>query len=211
MFVNFYFRPMYGYHTKRHQFLKIFLYNPLLIRKVSALLLNDSTIGRIYQPHESHLNFTLQFMIDYNLHGMNNIILSELKYRFHEDISMDIVDPDLFLPATIEKTTVCKLEGDAYAEHIVNRREIASGDIAVNPGLTAIWADEMQRRRNKGETSQIGSFLELKRNNLPPTKSHLLFKQMLMEKVTVWTSSNNVENLSETGKTNLISGWLFNY
>lgn len=72
---------MYGYHTRPHQFFKICLYNPILIKKLSNLLQNESTLGQLYQPHETHLNFTLQFMIDYNLHGMSFMNLSEIKFR----------------------------------------------------------------------------------------------------------------------------------
>lgn len=53
----------------------------MLIKKVNNLLMNESTLGQLFQPHETHLNFTLQFMIDYNLHGMSFINLSEIKFR----------------------------------------------------------------------------------------------------------------------------------
>lgn len=72
---------MYGYHSKPHQFFKILLYNPILIKKVSNLLMNESMLGQVYQPHETHLNFTLQFMIDYNIHGMSFVNFSEVKFR----------------------------------------------------------------------------------------------------------------------------------
>lgn len=100
---------MYGYHNKKHQFFKIYLYNPILIRKVTALLMNETTLGTLYQPHEAHLNFTLQFMIDYNLHGMSNMILSKMKYR--QDSKETNIDPELLLPPSVSKMTICYLEG----------------------------------------------------------------------------------------------------
>ncbi|KAJ8952657.1 hypothetical protein NQ318_020972, partial [Aromia moschata] len=141
--------PMYGYHNKKHQFLKVYLYNPLLIRKVGNLLMNETTLGKIYQPHEIHLSFPLQFMIDYNLHGMSNMILSDMKFRMDPTCVNPEISPERYLPLTISKVTVCELEGDAFADDIVNRQEIASGNIGVNPGIFALWADEKQRRRNK--------------------------------------------------------------
>lgn len=64
-------RPFYGYHQTEHKFLKIYLYNPAFIRRVANLLQNGAILGKIYQPHESHVPYILQFMIDYNLYGMS--------------------------------------------------------------------------------------------------------------------------------------------
>ncbi|XP_050510996.1 DNA polymerase zeta catalytic subunit isoform X2 [Diabrotica virgifera virgifera] len=186
--------PMYGYHSKEHQFFKIYLYNPLLVRKVTSLVMNPSTLGNIYQAHEAHLNFTLQFMMDYNLHGMSNMNLSKLKYRRGLDTDSDqvVVSEELYLPESVKRITVCELEGDCFAEDILNRLEIASGKIAANPGIAAIWEDEKQRRRNNGMNSQIDHLLELQHVNLPPTKSHLIYKQALGDRLAVFSSEKNV-------------------
>ncbi|CAH1283426.1 unnamed protein product [Diabrotica balteata] len=186
--------PMYGYHSKEHQFFKIYLYNPLLVRKVTSLVMNQSTLGNIYQAHEAHLNFTLQFMMDYNLHGMSNMNLSKLKYRRGLDANSDqvVISPELYLSESVKRITVCELEGDCFAEDILNRLEIASGKIAANPGISAIWEDEKQRRRNNGMSSQIDHLLELQHVNLPPTKSHLIYKQALGDRLAVFSSEKNV-------------------
>lgn len=63
--------PFYGYHHKEHQFLKIYLYNPLFVRRAANLFQNGAILGKVYQPHESHVPFSLQFLIDYNLYGMS--------------------------------------------------------------------------------------------------------------------------------------------
>ncbi|CAH1173828.1 unnamed protein product [Phaedon cochleariae] len=184
--------PMYGYHNRNHQFFKVYLYNPLLLRKVTSLLRNESTLGKLYQPHEAHLSFVLQFMIDYNLHGMSNMVLSKIRFREDPNRPNQNIDPDMFLPGTVNKMTVCELEGDCLAEDILNREEIASGNIAANPGIAALWADEQQRRRNKGEDSQIEHFLELERVDVEPTKSHFIYKQALRERLAVFSTEMNV-------------------
>ncbi len=38
-------------------------------------------MNEVLQPHESHVPFVLQFMIDHNLFGMNHIHLSDVKFR----------------------------------------------------------------------------------------------------------------------------------
>ncbi|KRT84134.1 hypothetical protein AMK59_2785, partial [Oryctes borbonicus] len=79
--------PIYGYHTRSHQFLKLYFYNPLIVKKACTLLQNGSILGKVYQPHEAHIPYILQFMIDYNLHGMrllqNGSILGKV-YQPHE-------------------------------------------------------------------------------------------------------------------------------
>ena len=73
--------PYYGYHPRSHQFLKIYLYNPMMVKKAADLLQNGGVMGKKFQPHESHVPYTLQFMMDYNLQGMNFVHLSNAKFR----------------------------------------------------------------------------------------------------------------------------------
>jgi DNA polymerase zeta len=42
---------------------------------------SGAILNRIYQPHEAHVPYILQFMIDYNLYGMNLINLENVKFR----------------------------------------------------------------------------------------------------------------------------------
>ncbi|XP_066919058.1 uncharacterized protein [Clytia hemisphaerica] len=73
--------PFYGYHHKTKIFLRVYLFNPGLITKVSELLVNASVLNQFFQPFETHIPFLLQFFIDYNLQGMNLINLSNAMFR----------------------------------------------------------------------------------------------------------------------------------
>jgi DNA polymerase zeta len=73
--------PMYGYHEVKDLFLKIYIYNPAMTKKLSELLVAGVVMGTVLQPHEAHIPFVLQMMIDYNLYGMNFIHLSSIKFR----------------------------------------------------------------------------------------------------------------------------------
>ncbi|XP_063402916.1 DNA polymerase zeta catalytic subunit-like [Mytilus trossulus] len=73
--------PMYGYHEKEEQFLKIFLYNPRMVKKAADLLLGGAVMNKAFQPHEAHIPYILQMFIDYNLYGMNMINVCAVKFR----------------------------------------------------------------------------------------------------------------------------------
>ncbi|KAG2468740.1 REV3L polymerase, partial [Polypterus senegalus] len=73
--------PFYGYHAKEKQFMKIYLYNPLMTKRVCELLQGGAVMNKIYQPHEAHIPYLLQLFIDYNLYGMNLINLGAVKFR----------------------------------------------------------------------------------------------------------------------------------
>lgn len=97
----------------------------MLIKRVNNLLFNESVLGKIYQPHEIHLSFTLQFMIDYNLHGMSNLVLSQVKFRKN----IGIGESEEFNDENLIKVSSCELECDTLGEHILNRKEIESGKV----------------------------------------------------------------------------------
>nr|XP_011466294.1 PREDICTED: DNA polymerase zeta catalytic subunit isoform X2 [Fragaria vesca subsp. vesca] len=83
-------RKLYGYHSSEEVFVKIYLYYPHDVTRAANLLLGGAVLGKCLQPHQSHIPFILQFMIDYNLYGMGHLHLSKLKFRHPM--------PDVFTP-----------------------------------------------------------------------------------------------------------------
>lgn len=73
--------PFYGYHPKCHSFFKIYMYNPLMVQRASDMLLNGVVMDMKLQPHESHVPYSLQFMMDYEVQGMNLVRLASAKFR----------------------------------------------------------------------------------------------------------------------------------
>lgn len=119
------------------------------------------------QPHESHIPFTQQFMIDFNLFGMSMVNFSKVLYRQNPEkpgkpcrlfftghlviVNLELlagVDASIILPLGVKKTSHCALEVDVLAEDILNRLEQRGA--AGNPGLAGIWAEERARRLLKG-------------------------------------------------------------
>ncbi|XP_051951209.1 DNA polymerase zeta catalytic subunit [Xyrauchen texanus] len=73
--------PFYGFHMKEKAFMKIYLYNPQMVKRVCELLQGGAVMNKSFQPHEAHIPFLLQLFIDYNLYGMNMINLAAVKFR----------------------------------------------------------------------------------------------------------------------------------
>lgn len=150
--------------------MKIFLYNPAMVRRTANLLQNGAILNRVYQPHESHLPYILQFMIDYNLYGMSFLYVPSavIRYRRLPSASDDIcvsdspLQPDTggrqWLDKKIERMTTSANEIDVEATFILNRFQIALHENAehANPGIAFIWSDERGRRsKMNGEVSTV--------------------------------------------------------
>ncbi|KAI7872574.1 hypothetical protein BDF14DRAFT_1716926 [Spinellus fusiger] len=65
--------PFYGYHVGYQTYLKIYLLNPTDKPRMLELLQSGAIMNTEYQPHEAHVPYELQFLMDYNLFGMNFI------------------------------------------------------------------------------------------------------------------------------------------
>lgn len=161
-------RPFYGYHQKEHKYMKIFLYNPGFVRRVANLLQNGAILGRIFQPHESHVPFILQFMIDFNLYGMSFLHVPSKLVKYRQSINIDHgdydvlacddKDPSQVLPPSIERMSTCKQEMDVNGVYILNRFQVAiKGDDKehANPGIAFIWSDERGRRTKFGDDVRL--------------------------------------------------------
>lgn len=74
-------KKFYGYHSSEELFVKINLYYPHDVSRAADLLLEGAVFDKSLQPHESHIPFILQFLVDYNLYGMGHVHLSKMKFR----------------------------------------------------------------------------------------------------------------------------------
>ncbi|KAG7257685.1 hypothetical protein CRUP_038023 [Coryphaenoides rupestris] len=158
--------PFYGYHANEKQFMKVFLYNPQMVKRWGCvrLLSGGAVMNRVYQPHEGHIPFLLQVFIDYNLYGMNLLHIAALKFRTRLRGQGSLVLDG------VQRQSTCELEADAVATDILNRLEIES-QMGRNPGLQAIWEDEKQRRRANNQSSQIQTPRSQDRPGVATTRS----------------------------------------
>uniref|UniRef100_A0AAQ5X8K3 DNA polymerase zeta catalytic subunit n=1 Tax=Amphiprion ocellaris TaxID=80972 RepID=A0AAQ5X8K3_AMPOC len=191
--------PFYGYHAKEKHFMKIYLYNPQMVKRVCELLQSGAVMNKIYQPHEGHIPYLLQLFIDYNLYGMNLVNLSAVKFRRSHSkgnpCTSKLNDSTLggtfvrwqenAIPCSlildeVEKQSTCELEVDAVAVDVLNRLDIEN-QIGRNPGLQAIWEDEKHRRREKNQNSQIETPESQDRGFVTSTESEKIFLKRFKE------------------------------
>ncbi|KAJ0178950.1 hypothetical protein K1T71_005725 [Dendrolimus kikuchii] len=173
--------PFYGFHDKDHLYLKVFLYSPGLIKQAVELCSNGAILGQTFQPHESHLNFTLQFFIDFNLFGMSNIDLQSVKFRrtkFSQDSDESFkLSDDL----TLKPESSCYYEADCVASNIINRQKIGKGDGIENPGLEEVWNQEIERRKQLNMS--MSKTLSQGRMMFEETESHYKHEQICLIKL----------------------------
>lgn len=156
---------------------------------------NGAILNQTLQPYEAHIPYILQFMIDYNLYGMNLINLNNIKYRCSlqecttEDSqnksSMDLINPQMYLPTSVMRQSMCELEVDAHASDILNKQNV-NEKLELNPGLAAIWDEEKARRAAVGLENANSQLLYPKTPSkiiLSPTDNDIYQKNQLLKRL----------------------------
>lgn len=73
--------PFYGYHNEYEVFLKIYITDPKNLSALISDLETGNIMGELFQIYEGHITYMLQFLIDYNIYGMDMIDLSFVRFR----------------------------------------------------------------------------------------------------------------------------------
>uniref|UniRef100_A0A336M6X9 DNA polymerase zeta catalytic subunit n=1 Tax=Culicoides sonorensis TaxID=179676 RepID=A0A336M6X9_CULSO len=168
--------PFYGFHEKEVHFLKIYLYHPGLIKRVANLLLNGAIMNKSFQPHESHIPYILQFMIDHNLYGMSQVFVPQ-ELIIHRNENSSETD-------ALQKLTLSSIEFDMMAVHILNRALLyqKNDSNCVNPGIASLWEDE-KIRRGCNTTSELEPPLSQIRDYVKLSRSDEYFREILKSKL----------------------------
>ncbi|KAJ1898132.1 DNA polymerase zeta, partial [Kickxella alabastrina] len=139
--------PFYGYHTGYRPFFKIQLTNPSMMARASSLLSSGAVMGQKMNVLGSHLSYVLQFLVDFNLYGMDWIHLNKILFRSplpqpaggSSQMSGTIDDSNveniyrwvpqgmpsyLIRPTPPDRISHCALEADATAADIANRHQV---------------------------------------------------------------------------------------
>ncbi|KAH6620074.1 DNA polymeras-like protein zeta catalytic subunit [Boeremia exigua] len=178
--------PFFGYHVGYKVFLKIYMLNPMHMTRFADLLHQGAILSRVFQPYESHLQYLLQWMCDYNLFGCDYINCAKVQFRGPVPDSDEIdVETHKWHDASIPEEFIaeddqyprqshCTLEVDICVQDILNRHELKyrpihqdflerSGQMPQNPddkyvpSMAGLWRDETRRRKRQMGLSDTAS------------------------------------------------------
>lgn len=176
--------PFYGYYVGYRFYLKIYMFNPMVMTRLAELLQQGVIMKQKFQPHEAHLQYLLQFMTDYNLYGCGYIETqkvcfrapvpqyeheTELPHIWHsQSISEAFITDDTDLP----RASHCSIEVDLCVQDIINRHEIQERklhhdfiekkdplppDLKLVHSMAGLWKDETKRRKRRMTARTPGS------------------------------------------------------
>lgn len=173
--------PFYGYNVGYKFFLKIYMLNPLHMTRLADLLRQGTIMKKVIQPYESHMQYLLQWMCDFNLYGCAYIDCSQVKFRSPVPDYLDMnstihqwhnraISPSLISDnEQITRQSHCSIEVDVCVQHILNRLDIKSRPIhhdfierkgpfttdeKLVQSMAGLWRDETKRRKARmGETN----------------------------------------------------------
>jgi DNA polymerase zeta len=168
--------PFFGYSVGYKVFLKVYMLNPMHMTRFADLLHQGAIMGRVFQPYESHLQYLLQWMCDYNLYGCDYIDCAKVQFRgpIPDSDEIDITThkwhdasiPEEFIAKADQypRQSHCTLEVDICVQDILNRHELQyrpihqdflerSSQMSRNPddkyvpSMAGLWRDETRRRK----------------------------------------------------------------
>ena len=173
--------PFYGFHVGYRHFLKIYLFNPVVVSRLADLLQQGVIMKQRFQPYETHLQYLLQFMCDYNLYGCDYLEAGRVRFRapvpaaevaglhtWHEE---SVPDGSVTDCIDLPRVSHCALEVDVCVQDILNRRAVRerrlhhdfverarpmSQEVKLVHSMAGLWRDEKRRRRRKMGVASLG-------------------------------------------------------
>ncbi|KAJ4018030.1 DNA polymerase zeta [Fusarium irregulare] len=176
--------PFYGFHVGYKFFLKIYMFNPIVMTRLADLLQQGVIMKQKFQPYEAHLQFLLQFMTDFNLYGCDYLESASTGFRspvpeydqrpdsshlWHsQSIPQECITDEITLP----RSSHCSIEVDICVQDIVNRHKVKErplhhdftertnplpSDMKLVYSMAGLWKDETKRRKRKMPNPTEGS------------------------------------------------------
>lgn len=168
--------PFYGFHVGYRFYLKIYMLNPLVMTRLADMLHQGLIMNRKFQPYESHLQYLLQFMTDYNLYGCGYIEARNVAFRApvprwdadevlpHNWHSQSIASARITEDVNLPRVSHCSVEVDICVQDILNRSEVherplhhdfterlqpQASDVKLVHSMAGLWKDEAKRRKRR--------------------------------------------------------------
>ena len=150
--------------------------NPTHMTRLADLLRQGAIMKKVIQPYESHLQYILQWMCDYNLYGCAYIHCAHVQFRspvpkysemnstIHKWHDHTIESSQISDGALLPRQSHCSLEVDIYVADILNRHDVnarpihhdyieqeqtIATDEKLVQSMAGLWRDETRRRKIK--------------------------------------------------------------
>ncbi|OLN86021.1 DNA polymerase zeta catalytic subunit [Colletotrichum chlorophyti] len=176
--------PFYGFHVGYRFFLKIYMFNPIVMTRLVDLLQQGVILKKKFQPYEAHLQYLLQFMTDYNLYGCGYLDASDVYFRgpvpsYEKEGNSQHLWHDRSIPKervldglSLPRVSHCSIEVDICVQNILNRRMVKErqlhhdfverakplpADMKLVYSMAGLWKDETRRRKMKMPNADPGS------------------------------------------------------
>lgn len=177
--------PFYGFHVGYRFFLKIYMFNPIVMTRLADLLQQGVIMKRKFQPYEAHLQYLLQFMCDYNLYGCDYLESAKVSFRspvpqYSEDDesslhlwhSQSVSPGNITEDYTLPRVSHCSIEVDICVQDIVNRKMVKErrlhhgfiekdhpvpASMKLVHSMAGLWRDETKRRKRRMQITNPGS------------------------------------------------------
>ncbi|KAK1983378.1 DNA polymerase family B [Colletotrichum cereale] len=176
--------PFYGFHVGYRFFLKIYMFNPIVMTRLADLLQQGVILKKKFQPYEAHLQYLLQFMTDYNLYGCGYLDVSDVYFRapvppFEKEGNSQHLWHDRTIPQarvlddpSLSRVSHCSVEVDICVQNIMNRHMVKErrlhhdfvervkplpADVKLVYSMAGLWKDETRRRKLKMPNADPGS------------------------------------------------------
>lgn len=176
--------PYFGYHVGYKYFLKVYMLNPSHMTRLADLLHQGAIMRKVFQPYESHLQYLLQFMCDFNLYGCSYIDTNkphfrspipeylELNSAVHQWHDRSIPDSQVLDQEQFPRQSHCSIEVDICVHDILNRNEVKErplhhdfierfndlgADEKLVNSMAGLWKDETRRRKMRMGITDPGS------------------------------------------------------
>ncbi|CAI6095176.1 unnamed protein product [Clonostachys chloroleuca] len=168
--------PFYGFHVGYKFYLKIYMFNPVVMTRLTDLLQQGAIMKRPFQPYEAHLQYLLQFMTDYNLYGCEFIDASNTKFRApvpdpvgefsssHLWHSQSVPSQNVTNESELPRVSHCSIEVDICVQDITNRQRVDERQLhhdfverrhPIPPdqklvfSMAGLWREEVKRRKGR--------------------------------------------------------------
>ncbi|KAL4489262.1 hypothetical protein ABPG72_006326 [Tetrahymena utriculariae] len=123
-------KDIYGYHTTEEPFLKIYFYNPKMIKKLVCILESGVVMNIEFVIYEGHLTHFLKLYSDLNIKGLREIKLLKYSLRKNENQALQQLTKEREMCRyyqntknkfnSMKKVSTCDVEIDVYYKHILN-------------------------------------------------------------------------------------------